>query len=68
YKDVLACHRTVRDTDPAKYFTDDSSVVLECGMSVAVTEGDYNNFKITTVEDILRAQACLSGLFTQKQE
>lgn len=36
-------------------FTDDCSVVESCGYAVYVVEGDYNNIKITTADDILYA-------------
>ena len=62
YRDVLACHSAVHRTNPYQYFTDDSSVMLECGMSVAVVEGSRNNFKITTAEDILQAELHLSSV------
>ena len=61
YRDVLACHNAMYRTDPDRHFTDDSSVMLECGMSVAVVEGSRNNFKITAAEDILRAELHLSS-------
>ncbi|MCU7611233.1 2-C-methyl-D-erythritol 4-phosphate cytidylyltransferase [Anaplasma capra] len=61
YPDLRACHRRVHNANPEKYFTDDSAIMLECGMSVATTEGQFNNFKITTSEDLLRAKLHLSG-------
>ncbi|MDF2558203.1 MAG: 2-C-methyl-D-erythritol 4-phosphate cytidylyltransferase [Bacillales bacterium] len=39
--------------------TDDSSLVEKIGLSVSVTEGNYENIKITTKEDILFAEAIL---------
>ncbi|WP_231106718.1 IspD/TarI family cytidylyltransferase [Anaplasma phagocytophilum] len=56
YKDILRCHKEVYSTDPEKYFSDESSVMVACGMSVITIEGDYNNFKITTAEDVTRAE------------
>ncbi|MDB1135296.1 2-C-methyl-D-erythritol 4-phosphate cytidylyltransferase [Candidatus Anaplasma sp. TIGMIC] len=60
YKDILSCHRKVYDEDPERYFTDESSVLIACGESVAVIEGDYNNFKITTAQDVVRAAEYMS--------
>ena len=40
--------------------TDDCSAVEAIGMSVFLTEGDYNNIKITTPEDFILAQAILN--------
>lgn len=37
--------------------TDDSSLVNKNGMDVYVVEGDYNNIKITTISDIIVAEA-----------
>ena len=36
-------------------FTDDCSVVESCGHSVYIVDGDYENFKVTTSEDLLYA-------------
>ncbi len=35
-------------------FTDDSLLFETEGLSVSITEGDYSNFKITTIDDIKR--------------
>ncbi len=42
-------------------FTDDCRLVEEYGVKVKMTEGSYENIKITTPEDTLIAQAVLSG-------
>ena len=39
--------------------TDDCSAVERMGMSVVVTEGSYENIKLTTPEDIAMAEAIL---------
>lgn len=39
--------------------TDEASLVEKTGVSVSVTEGNYENIKITTKEDILFAEAIL---------
>jgi len=39
--------------------TDDSSLVERLGHPVAIVEGDYDNIKITTPEDLFFAEAIL---------
>lgn len=39
--------------------TDDASLVERLGKSVRIVEGDYGNFKITTPEDLILAEAFL---------
>jgi len=39
------------------YGTDDTMLVERMGLSVSVVEGDYNNIKITTTEDLAIAEA-----------
>ena len=56
YRTILEYHKKLFYTCPEKHFTDDSSVLLSCGMSVTTVDGNYNNFKITTAEDIVRAE------------
>ena len=57
YADALECHRLVCIKHPDKNFTDDASLLLHCGKHVAAVKGDFNNFKITTPEDMARARA-----------
>jgi 2-C-methyl-D-erythritol 4-phosphate cytidylyltransferase len=40
-------------------FTDDCSVAEADGMTVRIVEGNYNNIKITTQEDIAIAEGVL---------
>lgn len=42
-------------------FTDDASVAEAAGHTPALLEGNYENLKITTPEDLLYAQALLAG-------
>jgi 2-C-methyl-D-erythritol 4-phosphate cytidylyltransferase len=42
-------------------FTDDASVVEATGTSINLTEGNYENVKITTKEDLLFAEAILAN-------
>ncbi len=41
--------------------TDDASLVERLGMSVRIVPGDYGNFKITTPEDLVLAEAFLKN-------
>lgn len=55
-KDIyLECVNSTERTD----FTDDSSVIEAGGRKVYIVEGDYNNIKITTPEDLNLAEAIL---------
>lgn len=56
YDEILAAHRG-RDV-PA---LDDAAVAYGAGMSVAITVGAEDNFKITTAEDFARAERILRG-------
>lgn len=53
---LLRAHRSV----PAGSFHDDGSLVRAIGEEVAVTEGDENNFKLTTAADFARAERLLA--------
>lgn len=48
--------------DRLQNFTDDCSVIESQGVPVFVVEGDYNNIKITTVEDLKFADFLLKDL------
>jgi 2-C-methyl-D-erythritol 4-phosphate cytidylyltransferase/2-C-methyl-D-erythritol 2,4-cyclodiphosphate synthase len=54
FTDILAAHESL--TTPA---LDDVAVAHSAGLSVAITEGDENNFKITNPEDFARAERIL---------
>lgn len=41
--------------------TDDVTVIEKCGYNIVVVEGDYENIKITTAEDIKYAEFKLGG-------
>ena len=47
--------------DDGAAVTDDCAAVERIGMTVALTEGSYENIKITTPTDLLIAEAILSG-------
>ena len=44
-----------------RIYTDDCAAVEALGAQVRATEGDYDNIKITTPEDLLLAEALLEG-------
>lgn len=51
----LECVKNSNRTD----FTDECSMIEAAGKRVYITEGDYNNIKITTPEDLIFAEAIL---------
>ncbi|WDM85291.1 2-C-methyl-D-erythritol 4-phosphate cytidylyltransferase [Ehrlichia sp. JZT12] len=55
YNDILLYHRTAYNTEPNKEFSDESSLMINYNIPIMTVEGDYNNFKITTIEDLFRA-------------
>ena len=48
YKKILELHKKYKDFN----FTDDSCLFEKEGLPVAIVEGDYSNYKITTVSDV----------------
>lgn len=54
---ITACYNRVSQ-DLAK-FSDDCGIVEHCGHPVKLIEGSYENFKITTPEDLIFAEAIL---------
>jgi 2-C-methyl-D-erythritol 4-phosphate cytidylyltransferase len=48
YKTILELHKKYA----GKNFTDDSLLFEEEGLPVVITEGEYSNFKITTIQDV----------------
>jgi len=49
----------INGIDNLEVYTDDCAVVEACGHTVSIVEGDYNNIKITTPEDIAVAEGIL---------
>lgn len=49
--------RAAYDTPFRKEFTDDASVVEYSGEKITLCEGEYNNFKITTPNDMILGEA-----------
>ena len=52
YRDILDAHRTCA----SQGLTDDAAIAEHVGLSVALVRGSEDNFKITTVDDLERAQ------------
>ncbi|MFT5948860.1 MAG: 2-C-methyl-D-erythritol 4-phosphate cytidylyltransferase [Paracoccaceae bacterium] len=52
---ILAAHRAMR----GRPVTDDVAVAQGAGMTVALTPGDTDNYKITTAQDLIRAERTL---------
>jgi 2-C-methyl-D-erythritol 4-phosphate cytidylyltransferase len=48
YETILELHKKFA----GKNFTDDSLLFEEAGLPVCITEGEYSNFKITTIQDV----------------
>ena len=53
--------RCLRATGEGLTGTDDAMLLEACGYAVAVVEGDAGNFKVTTEDDMRRAEAVLAG-------
>jgi len=56
FAEILDAHRTVTD---GPELTDDAAVAEKAGLNVALALGSENNFKITTQEDLHRAEKIL---------
>lgn len=48
------------------FFTDDTSVVEHYGGKIKIIDGQYDNIKITTKEDMIYAEAVLSARFSAR--
>ncbi len=59
YDAILAAHRTVRASD----CTDDAGLAEAAGFTVRLVAGAEENLKVTTREDLARAEALLLGRF-----
>lgn len=57
YARILRAHREARD----KEFSDDASIAEQAGMTVVAVPGSRLNFKLTTPEDFVIANALLAG-------
>jgi 2-C-methyl-D-erythritol 4-phosphate cytidylyltransferase/2-C-methyl-D-erythritol 2,4-cyclodiphosphate synthase len=59
FEAILAAHREAAK-DPTHEFTDDAAVAEWYGLDVALVEGAENNRKLTTAEDLKRADELLT--------
>ena len=57
FDDILKAHAAAK----GKALTDDAAVAEAAGLSVALVSGDEANFKITTGDDLMRAETMLSA-------
>lgn len=57
YKDIVSAHAAAA----GHALTDDAAIAERAGLDVAIVEGREENFKVTTEEDLRRAQRVLAG-------
>lgn len=57
YGDILAAHRQAAGDE----LTDDAAVAERAGLAVAIVDGAEDNIKVTTPDDLSRAERLLSG-------
>jgi 2-C-methyl-D-erythritol 4-phosphate cytidylyltransferase/2-C-methyl-D-erythritol 2,4-cyclodiphosphate synthase len=57
YADILAAHRAAVGSG----LTDDAAVAQSAGLSVALVAGEEDNIKVTTPDDVARAERLLAG-------
>lgn len=60
YKAIFMAHRRFESSD----LTDDSAVAEKGGLKVRVVEGNENNFKITTEDDLKKAEQMTGNTYT----
>jgi 2-C-methyl-D-erythritol 4-phosphate cytidylyltransferase/2-C-methyl-D-erythritol 2,4-cyclodiphosphate synthase len=57
FKPIVAAHRAAAGAE----LSDDAAVAERAGMSVALVEGSEDNFKVTTMDDLARAERLLAA-------
>ncbi|MEL0105859.1 MAG: bifunctional 2-C-methyl-D-erythritol 4-phosphate cytidylyltransferase/2-C-methyl-D-erythritol 2,4-cyclodiphosphate synthase [Rhodospirillaceae bacterium] len=57
FQDILTAHQNLRH----ETLTDDASLMEKMGLAVALVEGEENNFKITTADDLTRAENMMNS-------
>ena len=57
FVEILAAHRAAAGAK----LTDDAAVAENAGLSVALVTGDEDNIKVTTQDDLIRAERLLAG-------
>ncbi len=58
YGDILAAHRAAAS---GPEMTDDAAVAEAAGLAVGLVRGSDDNFKVTTMDDLARAERLLAG-------
>ena len=61
FADILAAHRAFAAGDPGAEPTDDAAVAERAGLTVSLVAGSEENFKLTTPEDLKRAEMLLGA-------
>lgn len=61
FGDILSAHRAARADSTSGELTDDASVLERAGMAVSLVMGSEANFKITTEDDLHRAERQLAA-------
>ena len=56
-EDIIKAHQAAQNL----HATDDCGLAENIGIRIKITEGSYNNIKITTPEDMIMAEAILKG-------
>jgi len=57
FRPIVAAHRAAAGAD----LSDDAAVAERAGMRVALVEGSEDNFKVTTIDDLARAERLLAA-------
>ncbi len=61
FADILAAHRAFAAGDPGAEPTDDAAIAEGAGLTVSLVAGSEENFKLTTPEDLKRAEMLLGA-------
>ncbi len=56
FAEILQAHRAAWEADTRAEFTDDATVAERAGLQVLLVAGNEDNFKVTTEEDLRRAE------------
>ena len=62
FSEILAAHQRFKGEE----LTDDAQLFERDGRTVALTQGSENNFKITTEEDLMRAERLLGTVYESR--
>ncbi len=56
YREILAAHRVAHEAGAGASLTDDAAVAERAGMEIALVMGSEDNFKVTSEDDLARAE------------